>query len=71
MRTELGIEQVVVRQADTSIGDSGSSSASRQTWMTGGAVLGACEAVRGVLLARAAELLDQPAASLVLREGRV
>ena len=71
VRTELGIEQVVVRQADTSIGDSGSSSASRQTWMTGGAVLGACEAARGILLTRAAELLDQPAASLVLREGRV
>ena len=71
VRTELGIEQVVVRQADTSIGDSGSSSASRQTWMTGGAVLGACEAVRGAVLTRAAELLDRSAASLVLREGRV
>ena len=71
VRTELGVEQVVVRQADTSIGDSGSSSASRQTWMTGGAVLGACEAVRGAVLARAAELLERPAASLVLREGRV
>ena len=54
VRTELGVEQVVVRQADTSIGDSGSSSASRQTWMTGGAVLGACEAVRDAVLARAA-----------------
>ena len=71
VRTELGVEQVVVQQADTSIGDSGSTSASRQTWMTGGAVLAACEAVCGAVLARAAEQLDRPAASLVLRDGRV
>jgi CO/xanthine dehydrogenase Mo-binding subunit len=71
VRTELGVEQVVVRQADTSIGDSGSSSASRQTWMTGGAVLGACEAVRATVLDRAAALLDVPPAALVLRDGAV
>jgi CO/xanthine dehydrogenase Mo-binding subunit len=71
VRTELGVDQVVVRQADTSIGDSGSSSASRQTWMTGGAVLGACEAVRDIVLARAAEALDRSPATLVLRDGRV
>ena len=69
VRTELGVDQVVVQQADTSIGDSGSTSASRQTWMTGGAVLAACEAVCGAVLARAAEQLDRPAASLVLRDG--
>jgi CO/xanthine dehydrogenase Mo-binding subunit len=75
VRTELGVEQVVVRQADTSIGDSGSSSASRQTWMTGGAVRGACEAVRAAVLDRAAAVLDLPAAAdvtaLVLRDGAV
>src|SRR3712207_5025174 len=37
-RTELGVERVVVLGADTSVGSAGSSSASRQTYMTGGAV---------------------------------
>ncbi|MBO2447497.1 molybdopterin-dependent oxidoreductase [Actinomadura barringtoniae] len=45
VRTELGVEDVEVRNADTLIGDSGSSSASRQTWMTAGAVQGACRAL--------------------------
>ncbi|MEV6769220.1 molybdopterin cofactor-binding domain-containing protein [Nocardia sp. NPDC051030] len=45
-RTELGIERVVIHPADNGVGDSGSSSASRQTYMTGGAVKAACEAVR-------------------------
>jgi len=46
VRTELGIDRVLIRQADTSIGSAGSSSASRQTMMTGGAVQLACQAVR-------------------------
>src|SRR3712207_7969378 len=33
-RTELGVEQAVVLPADTRVGSAGSSSASRQTWMT-------------------------------------
>ena len=37
-RTELGVERVVVLPADTNVGTAGSSSASRQTMMTGGAV---------------------------------
>ena len=37
-RTELGVERVVVLPADTQVGTAGSSSASRQTMMTGGAV---------------------------------
>jgi CO/xanthine dehydrogenase Mo-binding subunit len=45
-RTELGVERVVVRNADTQVGSAGSSSASRQTYVTGGAVKAACEAVR-------------------------
>jgi xanthine dehydrogenase D subunit len=45
-RTELGVERVTVHQADTGVGSSGSSSASRQSYMTGGAVKAACEAVR-------------------------
>ena len=46
VRTELGIDRVLIRQPDTSIGSAGSSSASRQTMMTGGAVQLACQAVR-------------------------
>src|SRR5438270_9848679 len=45
-RTELGIDRVLIRQPDTSIRSAGSSSASRQTMMTGGAVQLACQAVR-------------------------
>jgi xanthine dehydrogenase D subunit len=48
-RSELGIERVVVLPADTRVGSAGSSSASRQTYMTGGAVKRACEAVRARL----------------------
>ncbi|NUR83806.1 MAG: molybdopterin-dependent oxidoreductase [Nonomuraea sp.] len=45
-RTELGIDQVTVATADTSVGSAGSSSASRQSYVTGGAVRAACLAVR-------------------------
>ncbi|MDJ0384566.1 molybdopterin cofactor-binding domain-containing protein [Streptomyces sp. G-G2] len=51
-RTELGVERVVVLPADTAVGDAGSSSASRITWMSGGAVQGACRAVRARLRER-------------------
>ena len=44
--TELGVHDVVVLNADTQVGSAGSSSASRQTYITGGAVKAACEAVR-------------------------
>src|SRR4051812_12252897 len=46
-RSELGIDRVVVCQADTQVGSAGSSSASRQTYVTGGAVQAACQAVKG------------------------
>ena len=46
VRTELGIDRVTLRAPDTAIGSAGSSSASRQTMMTGGAVQLACQAVR-------------------------
>ncbi|MFD6099448.1 xanthine dehydrogenase subunit D [Nocardiopsis flavescens] len=54
-RTELGVEKVVIAPADTSVGSAGSSSASRQTYMTGGAVRAACLAVRGEVFALARE----------------
>jgi xanthine dehydrogenase D subunit len=45
-RTELGVERVAVLTADTRVGSAGSSSASRQTYVTGGAVKAACQAIR-------------------------
>src|SRR5919204_355356 len=45
-RTELGIERVEIEPADTTIDSAGSSSASRQTWMTGSAVMLAARQVR-------------------------
>lgn len=51
-RTELGVERVVVHPKDTTVGSGGSTSASRQTYVTGGAVKAACEAVRATVLAR-------------------
>ena len=67
VRTELGIEDVRVLPADTHIGSAGSTSASRQTYMTGGAVKLACDAVRELLRERAAGE-DIPLATL-LAEG--
>src|SRR5215212_3980122 len=55
-RDELGVERVIVLPADTRVGSSGSSSASRQTYMTGGAVKAACEAVREELERRGGSL---------------
>jgi xanthine dehydrogenase D subunit len=70
-RTELGVQRVAVRAADTSVGSAGSTSASRQTYMTGGAVKLACEAVRARLLARAATLTGADTAALSLDDGAV
>jgi CO/xanthine dehydrogenase Mo-binding subunit len=65
-RTELGVERVVVHPKDTTVGSGGSTSASRQTYVTGGAVQAACAAVRTVVLERAARILDRAAADLRL-----
>lgn len=45
-RSELGVEEVRVLIADTDVGYAGPASASRLTWMLGGALVGACRAVR-------------------------
>ncbi|MEV4413265.1 xanthine dehydrogenase subunit D [Catellatospora sp. NPDC049609] len=81
VRTELGVEQVTIAPADTAVGSAGSSSASRQTYMTGGAVRAACQAIRTRLLDRLAapELTRAPSSTdsdkkvpfLSLEGGRV
>lgn len=69
-RTELGVEQVINHPADTSVGTAGSTSASRQTYCTGGAVKAACEAVRdGVFEVAAARGLAVQGA--VLLDGKI
>ena len=70
-RTELGIEKVVVLPADTRVGSAGSSSASRQTYMTGAAVKMACEAVREHLFERVREEFGGDPGDLFLEDGRV
>jgi CO/xanthine dehydrogenase Mo-binding subunit len=52
-RTVLGVDDVIVAPADTTIGSAGSTSASRQTMMSGGAVEKACRAAWDELVTRA------------------
>ncbi|MFE3070418.1 xanthine dehydrogenase subunit D [Streptomyces sp. NPDC059247] len=75
-RTELGVTQVTIHPADTQVGSAGSTSASRQTYMTGGAVKNTCEAVREKVLeiGRRKNGSYHPAwatAELLLEDGKV
>ncbi|MBO9521295.1 MAG: molybdopterin-dependent oxidoreductase [Nocardioidaceae bacterium] len=65
VRSELGVADVVALPVDTSLGSAGSSSASRQTYMTGGAVQAACRALREELIERAHESFGHRAGSLL------
>jgi len=72
-RTELDIENVVVAPHSTdAVASAGSSSASRQTWMTAGAVQLACQEVRSELARRGGklELGDEIDAERVYRHAR-
>ncbi|RBM19933.1 xanthine dehydrogenase subunit D [Prauserella sp. PE36] len=71
IRTELGVEQVTILPMDTSIGSAGSSSASRQTYMTGGAVRAAALKVRAALVAHAARVLGHEHTELSVAGGKV
>jgi xanthine dehydrogenase D subunit len=70
-RDVLGVDDVVLDSIDTDVGSAGSSSASRQTWMSGGAVHAACQAVRERLLHHVAATNGLSADSLVLDGGEV
>ena len=70
-RTELGIERVTVQTADTQVGSAGSTSASRQSYVTGGAVQAACRAVAEHALALAATRSGLDADDLELVGGSV
>ncbi|WP_405493961.1 xanthine dehydrogenase family protein molybdopterin-binding subunit [Nocardia sp. NBC_00511] len=69
-RTELGLERVVIHPSDNTVGSAGSSSASRQTYMTGGAVMVACQAVRDELFKMARKKFG-PVGFLEVEGGKV
>ncbi len=77
-RTELGLDAVVLAPADTAVASAGSTSASRQTWMSGGAVRKASVAAVDEVLRRVAASLRLPPAAaatprrlLTLADGAV
>jgi xanthine dehydrogenase D subunit len=70
-RTELGVRRVVTSPKDTSVGSGGSTSASRQTYVTGGAIQAACQQVRDRLFALAQQRLGHTVADLRLADGHV
>ena len=69
--TELGVESVAVLPADTRIGSAGSTSASRQSYVTGGAVKAACEAVRGRLFERVRDEFGEDPNEFSIQDGNV
>jgi xanthine dehydrogenase D subunit len=70
-RTELGVHRVVIVPKDTGVGSAGSTSASRQTYLTGGAVKAACEQVREQLFDLVRHRLEQPGVRLRLADEKV
>jgi xanthine dehydrogenase D subunit len=70
-RSVLGVDQVTIAPADTARGSAGSSSASRQSWMSGGAVAAACAAVRQRVLEQVSRDTGTPLDRLDLSDGRI
>jgi CO/xanthine dehydrogenase Mo-binding subunit len=70
-RTELGVEAVVIEPADTSVGSAGSSSASRQSYVTGGAVQAACQQLRENLFTLARKRFGSDLGELSIIGGKL
>ncbi|MFD0257560.1 xanthine dehydrogenase subunit D [Kitasatospora indigofera] len=70
-RTELGVEQVTIHPANTEVGSAGSTSASRQTYMTGGAVKLAAEAVKQAVIEKGRRRYGWTQNDLTLAGGKV
>ena len=70
-RSELGVQQVTIAPADTTVGSAGSTSASRQSYMTGGAVRAACAAVRARVFDRAVQRFGGRRDDLSLTGGKI
>ena len=71
VHAELGVEDVVLLDADTTIDSAGSTSASRQTWVSGGAVQLAAKAVADELVARVASKAGLPQIAFTLQNSAV
>jgi xanthine dehydrogenase D subunit len=63
-RTVLGVDEVILDTIDTQVGSAGSTSASRQTWMSGGAVQVACQSAL-------AQVLDHVAAKFEMTRSEL
>ena len=70
-RSVLGVDQVIIDPVDTFIGSAGSTSASRQTWMSGGAVDGACRLVRQRLFEHVGKIHNIDPLRLVIEDTDV
>ncbi|WP_308162885.1 xanthine dehydrogenase subunit D [Nocardia alni] len=71
VREELGVGRVRLAPADTDLGEPGSTSASRQTYMTGGAVRAACITLRERLFDAARRTSPTARGNVRLHEGKV
>lgn len=67
-RSVLGVDEVIIDPVDTRIGSAGSTSASRQTWMSGGAVDGACRLVRQQLFEHVGKMHNIDPIRLVIED---
>ncbi len=70
-RSVLGVDHVIIDPVDTRIGSAGSTSASRQTWMSGGAVDGACRLVRQRLFEHVGKIHNIDPLRLVIEDTDV
>lgn len=70
-REELGPIAVALVTADTEVGSAGSTSASRQTWMSGGAIQQVCQQARRSLLAQVAAAWGCGVPDLTWSDGEV
>lgn len=70
-RTVLGLDEILLHPADTQVGSAGSTSASRQTWMSGGAVQQACEAVRTQIFASLAATHGVDPETLAIQDDHI
>lgn len=70
-RSVLGVDTVVLETSDTAIGSAGSTSASRQTWMSGGAVDGACRLVRERLFEHVGAINNISAINLMIDDTEI
>ncbi|MEV0945728.1 molybdopterin cofactor-binding domain-containing protein [Rhodococcus sp. NPDC049939] len=71
VRTELGVNRVTIHPADNRVGSAGSTSASRQSYMTGGAVKAACEAIREAVFSLTRVHLGRLVEDLSLVGGKI